>query len=62
MAPFVLPKLPSRVYFRFGQPISLENVDKANRVECQRIYDTVKASKSWVGRQFVDVCPPTMES
>lgn len=40
--PLVLPKLPSRVYVRFGQPISLEGVDKRDRDTCQRIYEDVK--------------------
>lgn len=44
MAPLVLPKLPSRVYIRFGQPISLEGVTKGDRDMCQKIYEDVKVT------------------
>lgn len=42
MPPFVLPKLPSRVYVRFGEPVSLEGLDKSNRAACQDKYEHVK--------------------
>ena len=40
--PFVLPKLPSRVYVRFGEPVSLEGLDRSDRAACQETYEHVK--------------------
>lgn len=40
--PFVLPKLPSRVYVRFGEPVSLERLDRSDRAACQETYEQVK--------------------
>ena len=40
--PFVLPKLPSRVYVRFGEPVSLEGLNRSDRVACQEAYEHVK--------------------
>lgn len=42
MPPLVLPKLPARVYVRFGEAISLEGVDKGDKDACQAAYDRVK--------------------
>lgn len=42
LPPVVLPKLPSRLYVRFGQPFSLKEVNKKDRVKCQEIYENVK--------------------
>lgn len=42
MPPFVLPKLPARVYVRFGEAMSLESVDKGDKDACQVVYDRVK--------------------
>lgn len=48
VAPFVLPKLPSRVYVRFGEPVSLEGLDKRDRDSCQEVYERVKVRPTMV--------------
>ena len=45
VSPFVLPKLPSRVYVRFGEAISLEGLDRRDKMACQEAYERVKVSK-----------------
>lgn len=40
--PLVLPKLPSRMYVRFGKAVSLEGLDKSDRAACQETYEHVK--------------------
>ncbi|CAN0422319.1 unnamed protein product [Pylaiella littoralis] len=40
--PLVVPKLPSRVYVRFGEPTSLEGIDKRDKIACQAAYERVK--------------------
>ncbi|CAN0521703.1 unnamed protein product, partial [Laminaria digitata] len=40
--PFVLPKLPSRVYVRFGELVSLEGLNRSDRAACQETYEHVK--------------------
>lgn len=45
MSPFVLPKLPSRVYVRFGEAMSLEDLDRRDKVACQEAYERVKVRK-----------------
>ena len=42
VSPFVLPKLPSRVYVRFGEAITLEGLDKRDKDACQAAYERVK--------------------
>lgn len=42
MSPFVLPKLPSRVYVRFGEAISLGGLNRRDKVACQESYERVK--------------------
>ncbi|CAN0483601.1 unnamed protein product, partial [Ectocarpus sp. 12 AP-2014] len=42
VSPLVLPKLPSRVYVRFGEAITLEGLDKNDKEACQEAYETVK--------------------
>ncbi|CAM9762041.1 unnamed protein product [Ectocarpus sp. 4 AP-2014] len=42
VSPLVLPKLPSRVYVRFGEAITLEGLDKGDKEACQEAYETVK--------------------
>lgn len=42
ISPLVLPKLPSRVYVRFGEAISLEGLDKRDKHACQEAYERVK--------------------
>lgn len=40
--PLVLPKIPSRVYVRFGEAVSLEGLDRSDRTACQETYENVK--------------------
>ncbi|CAN0422290.1 unnamed protein product [Pylaiella littoralis] len=42
ISPLVVPKLPSRVYVRFGEAISLEGLDKRDKDACQEAYERVK--------------------
>lgn len=42
MPPLVLPKLPARFYFRFGEAINLEGLDIQDRDACQEAYDKIK--------------------
>lgn len=42
MSPFVLPKLPSRVYVRFGEAINLGGLNRRDKVACQEAYERVK--------------------
>eukprot|EP00752_Nemacystus_decipiens_P012922 g11436.t1 len=42
VSPFVLPKLPSRVYVRFGEAISLQDLNRRDKVACQEAYERVK--------------------
>lgn len=47
MSPLVLPKLPSRVYVRFGEAITLEGLDKSEKEACQEAYENVKVNASY---------------
>lgn len=40
--PLVMPKLPSRVYVRFGKAVALENLDRNDRAACQETYENIK--------------------
>ncbi|CAM9671076.1 unnamed protein product [Ascophyllum nodosum] len=42
VGPVVVPKLPARVYVRFGGAVSLEGLDRRDKVGCQEAYDRVK--------------------
>lgn len=57
MSPLVLPKLPSRVYVRFGEAITLEGLDKSDKEACQEAYETVKVNAmDTVLQNFVLFC------
>lgn len=65
MSPFVLPKLPSRVYVRFGEAISLEGLNRRDKVACQETYERVKVCKPiaswslpWCGNDAASRLPP----
>ncbi|CAM9128034.1 unnamed protein product [Scytosiphon promiscuus] len=42
VSPLVLPKLPSRLYVRFGKAITLDGIDKKDKQACQKAYESVK--------------------
>lgn len=46
VSPFVLPKLPSRVYVRYGEAITLEGLDRRDKDACQAAYERVKVRKT----------------